>query len=128
GFVEIADDVHVLRYPVLDVNATLVVGTAVAAVVDTLSTDAQARELLDEVRRLTDLPLVIINTHHHFDHCFGNHVISAASDGAGIWAHEEAARMLREEGSTWQRDWYVEWRDAEPDLADALAAVQIAAP
>jgi glyoxylase-like metal-dependent hydrolase (beta-lactamase superfamily II) len=128
AFVEIAADVHVLRYPVLDVNATLVVGTEIAAIVDTLATDAQAQELLDEVRRVTDLPLVMINTHHHFDHCFGNHVISAACAGTGIWAHEEAARILREEGSTWQRDWYVEWLDAQPELANALAAVQIVPP
>lgn len=128
GFVEIAADVHVLRYPVLDVNTTLVVGTEIAAVVDTLSTDGQARDLLEQLRRVTDLPLVIINTHHHFDHCFGNRVLATACAGTGIWAHEEAARMLREEGSTWQRDWYVQYLESQPELADGLAAVEILPP
>jgi glyoxylase-like metal-dependent hydrolase (beta-lactamase superfamily II) len=120
--------VHVLRYPVLDVNATLIVGGEVAALVDTLATDTQARELLDLIRAITTQPLVIINTHHHFDHCFGNDVIAAASPGCTIWAHEETARLLREEGSTWQRDWSEEWSDQQPDLAKALAEVQVRAP
>ena len=42
GFVEVAAGVHVLRYPVLDVNAVLVVGEGEALLVDTLSTAAQA--------------------------------------------------------------------------------------
>ena len=117
-----------LRYPVLDVNATLVVGTEIAAVIDTLSTDAQAGELLDALRRITDRPLVIINTHHHFDHCFGNDHIATACAGTGIWAHEEAARILREEGKAWQRDWYDEWLPSHPELAEGLAAVPRSGP
>ena len=42
AFVEVADRVYVLRYPVLDVNVTLVVGDGAALLVDTLSTAAQA--------------------------------------------------------------------------------------
>ena len=101
---EIAPEVYVLRYPVLDVNATLVVGGEVAAVVDTLSTDAQASELLTAVRSVTALPLVIINTHHHFDHCYGNGVLASASPGCAIWAHEAAAAgAARARRSGWQR-------------------------
>ena len=85
-FVEVADEVYLLRYPVLDVNSTLVIGSEVAAVVDTLATDAQAGELLTAVRAVTSLPLVVINTHHHFDHCFGNRCVVAASPGAAVWA------------------------------------------
>ena len=57
GFVEVADGVHVLRYPVLDVNVTLVVGDGEALLVDTLSTAAQARELAAAARRVTDQPV-----------------------------------------------------------------------
>jgi glyoxylase-like metal-dependent hydrolase (beta-lactamase superfamily II) len=127
-FAEIAPDVYVLRYPVLDVNASLIVGGEVAAVVDTLSTDAQAGELLDAVRRVTDLPLVLVNTHHHFDHSFGNGVLAAASPGASIWAHEAAAAALRDEGPRWQRAWYDEWAEREPELAAGMAAVNIVPP
>ncbi|WP_432987601.1 MBL fold metallo-hydrolase [Dactylosporangium sp. CA-233914] len=89
---EIAAGVHVLRHPVLDVNATLVVGGRAALVVDTLSSAPQAQDLLAAVRRVTPLPLVVLNTHHHFDHCFGNMVFAA--DGAPIWSHEEAAALI----------------------------------
>jgi len=43
-FVELADRVYLLRYPVLDVNVTLVLGDDAALVVDTLSTAGQAAE------------------------------------------------------------------------------------
>ncbi|WP_432836951.1 MBL fold metallo-hydrolase [Dactylosporangium sp. CA-092794] len=89
---EIAAGVHVLRHPVLDVTATLVVGGAAALVVDTLSTASQAQDLLAAVRRVTPLPLIVVNTHHHFDHTFGNMIFAA--DGAPIWGHEEAAALI----------------------------------
>jgi glyoxylase-like metal-dependent hydrolase (beta-lactamase superfamily II) len=126
AFVEVARDVYVLRYPVLDVNASLVVGDGAALLVDTLSTDAQARELHQAVRRVTPHPLTVVNTHHHFDHCFGNAVL-AAPDRA-IWAHEEAARILREEAAALQRELYRTWAPIDPELADGLAAVTVRPP
>jgi glyoxylase-like metal-dependent hydrolase (beta-lactamase superfamily II) len=127
-FVEIAAGVHVLRYPVLDVNSTLILGTELAAVVDTLSTDAQAEELLGLVRRITPLPLVLINTHYHYDHCFGNEILAADSPATTIWAHEGTARVLREEGTTWQRDWYREWLETDAEFAEAIGSVRVRAP
>jgi glyoxylase-like metal-dependent hydrolase (beta-lactamase superfamily II) len=128
AFNEIADGVHVLRYPVLDVNSTLILGGEVAVVVDTLSTQAQARELLDAVHVVTKLPLVIINTHHHFDHTYGNNVLAESSPGAAVWAHVSAATALRSEGSMWQREWYEQWRSIDPELAEGIAAVDVLAP
>jgi glyoxylase-like metal-dependent hydrolase (beta-lactamase superfamily II) len=124
GFVEVAPAVYVLRHPVLDVNVTLVVGDGAALLVDTLSTDAQAAELAEAVRRVTPAPPRVVNTHHHFDHCFGN----AAFDPTEIWAAEDAARLLRERGPALQREWYLEWSPTHPELADGLAAVRIRAP
>jgi glyoxylase-like metal-dependent hydrolase (beta-lactamase superfamily II) len=126
---EIANGVHVLRHPVLDVNATLVVGGEAALVVDTLSSARQAEDLLAAVRRVTELPLVVVNTHHHFDHVFGNatfagvpiraHEEAAALVGPAlrdvpIWAHEEAAALV----GPALRDRAVL---AFPELADELA-------
>jgi glyoxylase-like metal-dependent hydrolase (beta-lactamase superfamily II) len=126
--VEVAADVFVLRYPVLDVNATLVLGGEVAVVVDTLSTDAQAGELLAAVRAITPLPLVLVNTHAHFDHCFGNGVLADDCPGGGIWAHETAAAALRERSESLQREWYAEWLPTNPELAQGLAAVAVRPP
>jgi glyoxylase-like metal-dependent hydrolase (beta-lactamase superfamily II) len=125
-FVEVADRVHVLRYPVLDVNVTLVTGEDAALLVDTLSTAAQAEELATAIRAVTSQPLIIVNTHHHFDHCFGNATL--AGPDVAIWAHEDAAAELREHAARWQRDWYEEWLSVEPELAEGLAAVAVLAP
>jgi glyoxylase-like metal-dependent hydrolase (beta-lactamase superfamily II) len=126
GFAEVARGVYVLRYPVLDVNVSLVVGDGAALLVDTLSTEAQARELREAVRAVTPHPLTVVNTHHHFDHCFGNAVLAAPD--RPIWAHEEAARLLREEAGRLQRESYAEWVPTHPELAAGLAAVAVRPP
>lgn len=122
----VADGVYVLRYPVLDVNATVVLGDRYALVVDTLSSDAQAGTLLAALRAVTALPLILVNTHFHFDHCLGNAVLAAG--GRPIWAHTNAAAQLRERGGYWQRRWYGQWLAAEPDLARDLAATRLVPP
>jgi glyoxylase-like metal-dependent hydrolase (beta-lactamase superfamily II) len=127
AFAEVGAGVFVLRYPVLDVNSTLVVGDGAALVVDTLSTAPQAALLRDAVRRLTPAPLTVVNTHHHFDHCFGNATLAAHGHGP-IWAHEEAAALLREQAVRLQRRWYDEWAPVEPELARDLARVEVLPP
>ena len=126
GFHEIANGVHVLRYPVLDVNITLVVGAGRAMLVDTLSTPAQAGELLAAVRQITTAPLVAVNTHHHFDHCFGNATIAAT--GAPIWGHAATVELLRERAGQLPARLAAEWADREPALAAALAEVTVVWP
>jgi glyoxylase-like metal-dependent hydrolase (beta-lactamase superfamily II) len=125
-FAEVGRDVYVLRYPVLDVNVTLVVGDGAALVVDTLSTAAQATELATAVRRVTPHPWAIVNTHHHSDHCFGNATL--ADRDCAIWAHEEAATLLRDHAAKLQREWYEEWLPTHPDLAAGLAEVVVRPP
>jgi glyoxylase-like metal-dependent hydrolase (beta-lactamase superfamily II) len=126
-FHEVAEGVHVLRYPVLDVNVTLVVGDGEALLVDTLSTAAQADELSAAMRRVTAHPLTIVNTHHHFDHCFGNATL-AGDEGWPIWGHEEAATLLRERAAALQREWYERWLPTHPELAAGLAEVRVLPP
>lgn len=123
---EVADRVYVWRHRVLDVNATLVVGESTAALVDTLSTAEQAAELATAVRAVTPHPLVLVNTHHHFDHCFGNATL--AGPRTAIWAHEEAVAELLDHGRRWQREWYEEWLPSHPALAAGLAEVSIRVP
>jgi glyoxylase-like metal-dependent hydrolase (beta-lactamase superfamily II) len=127
GFTEIAAGMYVLRHPVLDVNVTLIVGEDRALLVDTLSGPAQGRELVTAVRRITPVPLAAVNTHHHFDHCFGNASVIEAGGGP-VWGHRETARQLREHGARWQRAWYEQWRPTRPELAEELGAAQIVPP
>lgn len=126
GFTELADRVYLLRYPVLDVNVTLVVGDGAALVVDTLSTPDQAAELAEAIRAVTAEPLAIVNTHHHFDHCFGNATL--AGPATPVWGHKLAAEHLRDAGTEWRRKWYEQWCEAEPELADGLAEATIRPP
>jgi glyoxylase-like metal-dependent hydrolase (beta-lactamase superfamily II) len=128
AFVEVADHVYVLRYPVLDVNVTLVVGDGAALLVDTLSTAGQAAELASAARAVTTAPWTIVNTHHHFDHCFGNAVLAGDSGGREVWAQEEAAALLRENADRLRRQWYVEWAHTDPELARGIAEATVLAP
>lgn len=126
GFTAIANGVYLARTQPLDVNVTLVVGDDCALVIDTLSTDAQAQALLRDVRALTPLPLTVLNTHFHFDHCFGNRVVAAG--GRPVWGHRNVATALREHGETWRHRWIDDLTTAEPSLAAGLATVKIQPP
>jgi glyoxylase-like metal-dependent hydrolase (beta-lactamase superfamily II) len=126
AFREVGAGVFVLRYPVLDVNVTLVVGDGAALLVDTLSTTAQATALAAAVRAVTRDPWTIVNTHHHFDHCFGNAVL--AGGRCAVWGHEAAAALLRERGERLRRQWYEEWEPVDPELAAGLAEAPILPP
>lgn len=102
-FAEIADRVYVLAYPAFGVNSTLIVGDGAALLVDTLSTEEQAAELAEAVRRVTASPWTLVNTHFHVDHCFGNAAL--ASEGTRIWGHPDTAWELRERGEHWRLVW-----------------------
>jgi glyoxylase-like metal-dependent hydrolase (beta-lactamase superfamily II) len=125
-FAEVGDDVYVLRYPVLDVNATLILGDGEAILVDTLATAAQAEELAAAVRAITPAALTIVNTHHHFDHTFGNAVLS--SPPRAIWGHASVAGLLRDRAEAVRRAAYEEALRLAPSIAEDLLTVPIMAP
>jgi glyoxylase-like metal-dependent hydrolase (beta-lactamase superfamily II) len=126
-FTEVAAGVYVQRHPALNVNSTLIVGDGGALLVDTLSGPGQGRELAEAVRRVTQAPLAAVNTHHHFDHCFGNAAFLEAGGGP-IWGHRDAIAQLRDHGARWQRTWYEQWLPTHPELAEELGGAAIAVP
>lgn len=104
GFVEVADRCWVARYEFLDVNVGVVAGDRGLLVVDTHASEADARTVVDQVRRLARGEVVaVVNTHEHFDHTFGNAVFDAEYDGVQILAHEAAAARLLEAGQRAKR-------------------------
>jgi glyoxylase-like metal-dependent hydrolase (beta-lactamase superfamily II) len=127
SFKEVGDRVYVLRHPVLDVNVTLVVGDDAALVVDTLSTAGQAAELAEAVRAVTPHRWSLVNTHHHFDHCFGNATL-AGDPPCAVYAHEETAALLRDRAETVRRRAYDEMLPVDPELAAELARTRLLAP
>lgn len=118
---EIGDRAFVRRYAFFDQSIGAVIGDAGVVVIDTRSVPSQAEELLADLRRLTDAPLAaVINTHHHYDHAFGN----ATFLPAPIWGHVGCASRLRDHGEAHRERVMREL----PVLADELAAVRIVPP
>jgi glyoxylase-like metal-dependent hydrolase (beta-lactamase superfamily II) len=125
-FAQVRDGIYVARTNPFDVNTSLVIGDETALVIDTLSTGVQADELHAAIRSLTALPLTVLNTHSHFDHCFGNAVVAAG--GRPIWAHANTAERLRDHGERDRADLAAAYRELRPELADDMAKVQIQVP
>ena len=95
GWTEIGDRCWVGRYPEWDVNVGVVAGSDGVLVIDTRGTLRQGSDLLDDVRRLDPRPVsVVVNTHVHFDHTFGNKAF--ADTGSTIHAHENAVAGMLE--------------------------------
>ena len=81
---EIGDRVFVRRYAFYNQNIGVVLGRDAALVIDTRTTYSQAREIVDDLRELTSAPVeVVVDTHGHYDHAFGNAVFRPAT----IWGH-----------------------------------------
>ena len=94
GWHEVADGVLVRRHRSLDLNCGLVLGDGACLVVDTRSHLGEAADLVAAVRSVTPHPWTVVNTHAHYDHCFGN----AAFRPARIWGSRGCAAALRAEG------------------------------
>jgi glyoxylase-like metal-dependent hydrolase (beta-lactamase superfamily II) len=117
---EVGDGALALHYDFLDQNIGVVVGGERALVIDTRSSTVQAREVIEDLRRVTPLPWVVLDTHHHWDHVFGN----AAFRPAEVWGHERCvARMLERSAEAIE-----EVGRAIPSLAAELAEVEVSPP
>jgi glyoxylase-like metal-dependent hydrolase (beta-lactamase superfamily II) len=121
AWVEIGDRVFVRRYAFFDQNIGVVLGGGEALVIDTRSTHAQAREILADLRELTAAPItVVVDTHGHFDHVYGNHVFRPAA----IWGHERCVTFMARTGEARRAAIAAQ----EPELADDLLEVVIDPP
>jgi glyoxylase-like metal-dependent hydrolase (beta-lactamase superfamily II) len=121
GWVEIGDRVFVRRYAFFDQNIGVVLGGDEALLIDTRSTHAQAREILADLRELSAAPVtVVVDTHGHFDHAFGNHVFRPAT----IWGHERCVTFMARTGEVRRARIAAD----EPTIADDLREVVIDPP
>lgn len=85
------------RFEPCDVTVTAVVGSEGVAVIDTRCSLAEAREIKEQLRRLTQAPVRwVVNTHAHFDHVWGNaeFVAPRLTPAAQIWGHESLVPQL----------------------------------
>jgi len=121
GWEEIGEAVFVRRYAFYDQNIGVVLGDGEALVIDTRTTYRQADELREHVRELAPAAtLTVVNTHAHYDHCFGN----ARFRPAVIWGHERCASALLESGDRQKAAVTAEL----PELADEIAQIEIDPP
>lgn len=123
GWTEVGAGCYARRYESFDVTVGAVVGADGVLVVDSRSSLAEGARLRDDVRELTRLPVRwVVNTHWHFDHCFGN--AELASGTADVWGHETVPGMLAEHGDT-VRTWLAR---QGPAWSAAMAALVVVPP
>lgn len=80
------------------VNSTLIIGKTGAILIDTGFSDEIGQHLRKTVAKLTPKPVkVIINTHHHGDHVFGN----SAFPEARVLSTEMCRKLLIEGEADW---------------------------
>ncbi|MDH3306357.1 MAG: MBL fold metallo-hydrolase [Acidimicrobiia bacterium] len=121
-FDEVGDGIFRRHYESLDLNVGVLVTDDGVAVIDTRATPDQARELADDIRALTSAPVRwVINTHHHWDHTFGNEVFADAA----IWGHRLCAAALRDSGEA-MREGMLSM--VVPDEQAAISAIKITPP
>jgi cyclase len=91
-------------------NAGIIVGDERTAIIDTAATERRTRLLAEEVAKVSaGPPDVLINTHFHGDHVFGNGVFSPR---ATIVAHELTRAEMLEAGHGLRNLWPdVDWGD-----------------
>lgn len=123
-WMEVGQDNYVLTTEGSHLNTGLIVGSERAMVIDTGCGPRHGREILAAVREKTHLPLVVVNTHAHYDHFFGNAVFADAGV-TEFWAHEQCARQIDERGDLQRR----EVTTVEPEMADSVGdAVELVVP
>lgn len=94
-WLELGDRVFVRRYAFWDQNIGVVLSDDGALVIDTRMTPRQAEEIRSDLRRLTALPVqIVVDTHGHSDHAFGNATFRPAT----IWGHAGCARFIKQTG------------------------------
>ena len=121
-WLEVGDRVFTRRYRFFDQQIGAILTDDGPVVIDTRSTARQARELLADLGRLTALPVAaVVDTHHHYDHAFGNAVFRPAP----IWGHARCAQFLRERADTYRLEIA---REELPRLADDVLATEIDPP
>ncbi len=122
GWQELAEGLFTMPLDPFRANVGLVLGRERALLVDTGASLTEGQELVHLAKQVAaDRPLEAVNTHNHFDHCFGNGALEAEA----IWSQRLCAEHLRWEGPVEQRAVVARLRETDPGLAQQVAASPI---
>jgi glyoxylase-like metal-dependent hydrolase (beta-lactamase superfamily II) len=125
-WVQVGDGVFMRRYRTwrnfrFDQNVGLVLGRRGALIIDTRASERLAARVLTELRSVTRQPIVaVVNTHHHWDHTYGN----ALFQPAPIWGHVNCARYLVERNEERRKQLITH----DPAMADEFEEVRLTPP
>lgn len=120
GWDEVGDRIFRRRYESLDLNIGAVLGEDVCLVVDSRATYRQADELRADLRSLTPAPVrYLVNTHHHWDHTFGN----GRFPDSEVVGHVECASQLLAVGPAMKSDLRELVTEDERTAIDAIELV-----
>ena len=91
-------------------NSGIIIGDDSVLVIDSLRMPSFARSLVEDVRKLTDKPVkYVIDTHSHWDHCWGNQEFPEAA----IIGHENCYSEMVDV------EWNEEWKNKILSSGDA---------
>jgi glyoxylase-like metal-dependent hydrolase (beta-lactamase superfamily II) len=126
-WLEVGDRVLTRRYRFLHQQIGAILTDDGPVIIDTRGTVDQAREVLAELREISSQPVAaVIDTHHHFDHAFGNHEFRPAP----IWGHVRCIERIRrnlEDPAAHARN-LVSIAEEYPSIAGELAGVTLDPP
>ena len=92
--------------------------------IDTRSTFVQAREIVADLRGLTSRPAtIVVDTHGHFDHAFGNRVFRPAT----IWGHERCVTFMARTGEA-RRPRIAEQNPRSPRISRRSSSIRPTGP
>lgn len=101
GWIEVGDRCYARRYASVDLTIGAVLGSDGVLLIDTRASRSEADQLAADLRELTDLPVRwVVNTHWHYDHCFGNERFADAA----IYGHESVPDTLAERVEATRRE------------------------
>ena len=130
GWSEIGDGVWVCRHRDLDLTTGLVIGADAMLVVDTGVDVSTGAAMLEDIRALNprtcDLPISVVYTHAHYDHCFGTAGFTEVVRGpVAVHAHERLRIDLERTGELQREAVVVRYRGTGREAeAERIAAVR----
>ena len=120
--IELHDGVYARLHTGLT-NAGFIIGDQGVLIIDSLRVPSFARELVEDIRKITKKPIkYVIDTHSHWDHSWGNEEFQYAT----IIGHDNCYKEMID--LEWNSKWRTKVTAAEAPWSKEVAAVNITPP